>query len=167
MDSNVESVRQALYAASQKGARKAIREQAMELQRITHSCATYPDACLDLIVEILAVNELFSKSGIDIFVLDMITTMYRLSDSQKQRLLQAISDHYSEYADEEMCTLLGDLVARNYDQSTAMQTFKALFNSATDQGKEGIALGLDILARDSKRDPRVMKEIQAILGHNS
>lgn len=162
-DLKMENIRQALYAAAGKGANKAIKEQAAAYEHITLSQEVFSDECLNLIVEILSVKELFSKPGIDAFLLKTSTDMYRLSTSQKQRLLDAICENYFQYTNMEMCWQLGDMIARSYDQATSMKAFQRLFESATDQGKEGIVLGLDILAKQSKRDPKLMKEIDAIL----
>jgi|GEM_PF-3960564 len=159
----MENIKQALYAITGKGARKAIKEQGIIFERETLSHNEFPEECLDLIIEILSVKELFAKPGMDHFLLTVTTDMPRLTSNQKQKLLKAVCDHYHQYADMEMCWLLGDMIARSYDQSVAMQVFRNLFDSATDQGKEGIALGLDVLARQSKREPQLMKEIDAIL----
>lgn len=159
----MENLRQALYAATGKDAKKAIKDQAAIYEDITLSAEKFPDECLDLIIEILSVSELFTKPGIDIFLLKTSTDMYRLTGGQKQRLFDAICDHYGQYTDKDLCWLLGDLIARNYDRSTAMQAFRTLFNLATAQGKKGVALGLDVLAKQSKHDPQLMKEIEAIL----
>ncbi|WP_230851039.1 hypothetical protein [Ralstonia solanacearum] len=159
----VENIRQALYAATGKGARKLLKEQATIYEKITLSNEIIPDECIDLIVEILSTDELFSKPGIDVFFLKASTDMYRLSEIHKQRLLVTICENYSKYTNIEMCWQLGDMIARAYEPATAIKVFQRLFASATDQGKEGIVLGLDIIARQSKRDTKIMREIDAII----
>jgi hypothetical protein len=159
----MENIRQALYAITGKGARKAIKEQGVLFERETLSHNEFPEECLDLIIEILSTEALLNKPGIDHFIVTITTDMSRLMHSQKQKLLKVICNHYHRYTDMEICWLLGDMIARSYDRSIAMQTFRKLFDSSTDQGKEGIALGLDVLARQSNHDPQLMTEIHSIL----
>jgi len=159
----MDSIRQALYSATGPGASRIVKAQAAIYERITLSQEVFSDACLNLILEILSVEELFSKPGIEEFLLRISTGMYLLTANQKRQLLNVISANYSQYENIELCWLLGDMIARSWDQVTALQTFRRLFKSATDQGKEGIVLGLDIVAKHSKRDPFLMERIDAIL----
>lgn len=159
----MENIKAALYEAEGKGARKLIKELASSCEDFALAQEVFPEECMDLIVEILSEERLFTKSGIDVFLLKTSTDMYRLSEGQKARLLKAIFENYSRYADIDMCWLLGDLIARSYDRLTVLSTFRSLFSTATNQGKEGIALGLDVLARQSMQDAPLMKEIDEIL----
>jgi len=45
----------------------------------------------------------------------------------------------------------------------ALNVFRSLFNKATDNGREGIVLGLDVLVRLSKRDPQLIKQVHEII----
>ena len=156
-------IRQALYAAPETGGKKELKKQASDLESFTLACTEFPIEALNLIVEIISTKELFSKSGIDNFIVKLSTDMYRLSDDQKSILLTAICNKYSEYTELEWCWLLGDLIAGNYDASIAMQVFREIFPSATKEGKEGVALGLDVIYKQSGRDPKLEKEIKKIL----
>lgn len=163
---NISEILQALYlAAEEKKQRKLVHKQADAYEDYLLNQQDFPNEALDLIIKILSDEKLFRLDGIDIFVLKIYTDMSRLSDNQKKRLLNSICENYEYYSNLDFCWQIGDLVARSYDQSTALQVFKRLFDSASDQGKEGIVLGLDILAKQSKRDPKLMNEVQNILGN--
>lgn len=163
MGLEIENIRRALRTASGKNTRKVLTEQCSAFEKETLSHHEFTDKCLDLIIEILSSKELFTKKGISCFLVTIATDLNRLTDKQKQRLLNTICDNYYQYCDMEMCWQLGDMIARSYDQHIAMQAFRNLFSNATDQGREGIVLGLDIIARQSKNDPQLIKEIKAIL----
>ncbi len=98
-----------------------------------------------------------------IFIVKTHTDMDIISDTQKTALLHTISTNYHQYTETDLCWHLGDLIARCYNPFLAINFFQNQFASATLQGKEGIALGLDIIARHSKRDPGIMKSIDRIM----
>lgn len=153
----------ALHAANGKGARKSIAKQADIYENATLANEFFSEECLGFIVYLLSTEDLFNKPGIEIFIVKLATDMDIISDGQRKFLLDALGNNYHSYLNIELCWHLGDLVARHYDKGSAMRFFQQQFISATSQGKEGIALGLDILTRQSKRDPRVMKEVSRIL----
>jgi hypothetical protein len=156
-------MRRALYAATSGNSKKVIKEQVSKYEDETLSHELVPDECFALIIEILSTKELFFKPGIEAFLSNTYMDMERLTSVQKGELLGAASKHYNEYNRVEFCWVLCDLVARCYKQDVALQFFRGAFGGATYQGKEGVALGLDILARASGREPKLMKEIESIL----
>ena len=160
----MENIRRALYEARGKGAGKILKTQASLYEDLTLAHELVPDECIDLIVEILSAKELSSKPGMEMFLVKTCSDMERLKESQRERLLSAVLAHYGEYDRVEFCWAICDLIARSYSQDVAIDLFRRVFPSATYQGKEGVALGLDIIARSSKRDPVLMKEIEKILG---
>jgi hypothetical protein len=136
-----------------------------EYNRLALGHDTFPQTCFDLIIEILSIEELFNKPGIDVFLMNISTDTERLSKERKQKLLDTIRDSYSKYANLEFCWIAGDMLARYFDREYVMYVFDTLFNKSTSEGKEGIALGLDIIAKHSKRDPNIMKKIDKILNN--
>ncbi|WP_192558460.1 hypothetical protein [Pseudomonas allokribbensis] len=159
----MKEIKDALHAAAGKGARKVIAAQADIYENATLANEYFSDECLELITYILSTEDLFNKPGMHVFIVKIHTDMDILSDNQKQKLLDTVSLNYQRYNQTDLCWHLGDLIARCYDSNLAMNFFQHHFVSATPQGKEGIALGLDILARHSKRDPKIMKKIETIL----
>ncbi|WP_213027917.1 hypothetical protein [Pseudomonas sp. Seg1] len=159
----MEEIRKSLYAAEGKGARKRVMALADDYDRLTLSHEIFPEKCLNFIIEILSTDAFFNKPGADFFIIKISSDMNRLSAIQKQALLDAIRSNYSRYAVMEFCWTVGDMLARHFDRTSVIRVFKSVFDQATAEGKEGIALGLDIIARHSKQDPGVMRQIQRIL----
>lgn len=157
------SIVEALYGTTGKDLKKLLGQLGRDYEHIALSSEELPDECVDLVCEILATEELFTKPGIDIFLLKISTDMHRLSEQQKLKLLRAITENYERYSKLEMCWRLGDLIARSYDRTVALDVFRSLFRKASDQGKEGLALGMDILVRQSKQDPQLIKQIDKIV----
>jgi hypothetical protein len=162
----MEELRKALYEIEGKGARKRIMKLATEYDRLAMGHDTFPQICFDLIIEILSTEELFNKPGMDVFLMNISTDTERLSKERKQKLLDTIQDSYSKYANLEFCWIAGDMLARYFDREHVIYVFDTLFNKSTSEGKEGIALGLDIIAKHSKRDPSIMKKIEKILNNS-
>jgi hypothetical protein len=135
----------------------------VKYEEVTLSHELVPDECIGLIIEILSVRELSSKPGMEDFLSNIYMDMKRLTSQQKKNLLSAASKHYGEYDRVEFCWVICDLVARSYPLDVALKFFRQVSNIATHQGEEGVALGLDILARASSREPNLMKEIEVII----
>jgi hypothetical protein len=151
-----------LIAIADTGDQKRIRELASAYEDLCLAYEEFPDTAIDVITQILSEKTLFQKQGIEQFLSKTSTDMYRLNPNQKQWLLDTIVKHYSEYADIKLCWWLGDIIARGYDQKTALQTFAIIFNTASDQGKEGIALGLDVLTKQPEANDALLKSIKDI-----
>ncbi|MFJ4143423.1 hypothetical protein [Pseudomonas sp. NPDC089734] len=159
----MDAVRLALYEVEGKGGRKKIRELATEYDRMTLGHEIFPEECLEFILELLSTEALFSKAGIDAFLIKLSTDMDKLSVQQKEKLLNVIRNNYCNYSDLELCWVVGDMVARYYDRKQAMNFFRDVFGSAGKAGKEGVVLGLDVVAKHSGRDAKVMQDIDNIL----
>ena len=159
----MEDVRRALYDAKDGKGRRDIKAQAVKYEEETLSHERVPDECFGLIVEILSVKELSTKPGVEDFLSNTYMDMKRLTSEQKEKLLDAASKHYGEYDRVEFCWVLCDLVARSYPQHVALNFFRQVSGTATHQGEEGVALGLDILGSASGQEPVLMKEIKAII----
>jgi hypothetical protein len=162
----MKELRNTLYEITGKGARKRIMELITEYNRLALGHDTFPQTCFDLIIEILSIEELFNKPGIDIFLMNISTDTENMSKERKQKLLETIRDNYPQYTGLEFCWVMGDMLARYFDRAPVINVFDTTFKKSTPEGKEGIALGLDIIARHSKRDPVIMKKIEKILNSN-
>lgn len=159
----VETIRAALYATTGKKVGKRVQALAIEHASLALSHEHYPAAGFALLLEILTVDALFNKRGIEYFLVNLAADMHQLSLAQRQALLQVAGENYPRYTYLDGCWVLGDLIARHYEKSQAMAFFKQVFRSASAEGREGVALGLDVIARHAKRDPGVVREVQRIL----
>ena len=158
----IDEIRKSIY--NTHGRRKGFFATQVDLFRnITLEHRNFPAECLDLIIEILSVDQLFSQGGIYEFIMELYTDMPRLDELQRQQLLSAICENYPRYNDLELCLHIGDLVARCYDKQRALNTFRRLFPISTDHGKEGVALGLDVLRRYSGENLKLQAQIKSIL----
>ncbi|MBB6248264.1 hypothetical protein [Rhodanobacter sp. A1T4] len=157
------NIRLALYENKTTGAKKFLERQASLYEDETLAHALVPNECVALIVEIVSVKELFSKPGIEIFLVKTYSDMDRLTEEQKKEILDAAYSHFHEYEFVEFCWVLCDLIARCYSRAEAMHFFRKVFDTASAQGKKGVALGLDIIYRTSQRDPNLKNEISKIL----
>lgn len=159
----MKDIKRALYEAAGKNTKKVIEEQASFFEDLALSSEGFPDYCVDVVIEVLSVRELHEKPGIEKFILNTSTDSHRLSGGQKHRLLDAAVHHYHEYTNQDFCWFLCDFIARSFDQESALSFFDRVFDSAREEGRKGVALGLDILARTSKLEPNLIRLIKAIL----
>jgi len=159
----MKNTKEALFGATGKDAKRLIKQLAVDCEDISLGNPAYPDECIDMICEILATDAFFTKPGIDYFLFRTLAEIYKFSEQQKLRILETITDNYERYSDLDMCWGLGDWIARTYDGGVALNVFRSLFNKATDNGREGIVLGLDVLVRLSKRDPQLIKQVHEII----
>jgi hypothetical protein len=159
----MKDIKRALYEAAGKNAKSLVEEQASFFEELALSSEGFPEYCVDVVVEVLSVRELHEKPGIDKFILNTSTDSHRLSDDQKHRLLEAAANHYHEYMNQDFCWLLCDFIARSFNQESALIFFDGVFDRAHKEGRQGVALGLDILARSAKLEPNLMRRIEVIL----
>jgi len=159
----MKDIKRALYEAAGKNAKSLIEEQASFFEDLALSSEVFPEYCIDVVIEILSVRELHEKPGMEKFILNTATDAHRLSDDQKNRLLSAAIHHYHEYLSQNFCWLLCDFIARSFDRERALSFFDRVFDGSLKEGKQGVALGLDILARSSKLEPKLMQRIKGIL----
>lgn len=159
----MKDITRALYEATGKAAKKIIHEQAEFFEELCLSSEHFPEYCMEVILEVLSVEELYEKPGIEAIVLKTTTDAYRLTDHQKEKLLSAINEHYAGYESENMCWSICDFIARSYDQRTALIFFEQQFPKSSKEGKQGVALGLDILGRSARHDSNLTSHIQLIL----
>lgn len=158
----MESLRQVLYGQDGNKGSKALRKLSNMYDQMTLGHDPYPDKCLDLIFEILSVEELFMRPGMDSFILRFSTDIERLSPSQKSKLLEVIANNYHNYRILDFCWVVADIIARQYEPSSAINLFNRAAKTSTRQGKEGIALGLNILSKHKDLDESLKNNISKI-----
>lgn len=164
--SDVASIKGELLEISGKGGAKKILAEAKKFDDLISHYESIPDAFFGLWLDIFSDAELYNKSGMHIFALNLQVCMYAVSETQKESAFHAIMDHYSDYNNLETCWHVGDLIARCYETQKAFDFFKKLFPISTAQGREGIALGLDVLGRQDK-STKSKKMIEQILRGDS
>jgi hypothetical protein len=159
----LEEIRRDIYSSEVGGERKRIRRAGALFREVLLFAEDFPPDCLSLILEIVSNKEVFHKSGIDFFFGEMMTDVLRLNDEQKVILLESLRQNYSWYDDLDICWMVGDLVARNYPVQSALAFFEAVAKTAAPQGREGIALGLDVIYKNNKNDNLVLNKAKSIL----
>lgn len=158
----LQRIRHELLEVSGKGARKKLLGAAKAFDDLLSQHEQVPDGCFALWLEIFSQQALYNKPGMHIFFLNLQVCMHALSPAQKHQALTTIRSAYSGYTELQTCWFVGDLVARCYGKDEAFAFFKALFAISTPQGREGLALGLDVLRRQHK-DERSLRLIEQIL----
>lgn len=160
----LQALRTSLYNIPDGARRKVVHAWVRQFEAVISANTLYLTAYVDLAVEVLSVAQLYRKPGMYSLLQMLHMDMDRMTAAQKDRLLQALRDHYSGYDDLDLCWRTGDLIARCYDEPVALAAFSAMFDSATAQGKEGVALGLDVLMRQPGRAPDLSGRVRRILG---
>ncbi|RFB80932.1 hypothetical protein [Methylovirgula sp. 4M-Z18] len=89
MKDDVEKLRGALFSDSERG-RKSFDTLIRLYRGISLSSAALPDECFEIIIDILSSDKLFSKNGIDSFVMELSTDMGRLTEQQKFALMEGM-----------------------------------------------------------------------------
>lgn len=156
-------LKQALYEKGSSKGSKELKKLAKAYDQMTLGYDFYPDECLDLIIEILTVEELFMRPGMDSFLLRFSTDIERLTALQKRKLLDVIIKNYSKYRSLDFCWVIADTIARQYEPHSAIYAFDQTAMSSTIQGKEGIALGLNILSKHKELDDSLKNKIKKIM----
>lgn len=162
----VQSLRTALYAIPADARRRVVHGWVSEFEAVISASSLYLPAYVDLAVEVLSVAQLYRKPGMYslLQMLHMDMDLGRMTSAQQDRVLQTLRDHYGGYDDLDLCWRTGDLIARCYDEQVALAAFSVMFDSATAQGKEGVALGLDVLMRQPGRALDLASRVRRILG---
>ncbi|MDF9617967.1 hypothetical protein P5705_09960 [Pseudomonas entomophila] len=158
---DVISIKSELLKISNKGGAKKIFAEAKKFDDLISNFENIPDAYFGLWLDILSDPELYNKQGMHVFVMNLQICMHALSEDQKEGALHAILSHYSNYNNLDTCWHVGDLIARCYKMQKALNCFKILFPASTEQGRKGIALGLDVLRRQDKgaKSKRMIEQI--------
>lgn len=165
----MKEIRRAIYDAKGKGLRSIIKKQAylyMDLILETENLSVetgIPQSIFDLLVEILSVKELYEKPGMDGFMVGMATDAVWLSADQKSLMYAAMLANYGGYGREEFCWTICDFIARQFPFEKAMDFFEAVSDSATDNGRQGIRLGLSVLSRYAGNDPGKERRMASLL----
>ncbi|MFJ4344795.1 hypothetical protein [Pseudomonas sp. NPDC089401] len=158
----MEEIKSNLSAISGKGAKKKILAEAKRYDDIISSYSEIPDSCFSLWLDIFSTADLYNKPGMHIFYLNLQVCMYAVTREQKNKALKVLRSNYQNYAVIETCWHVGDLIARCYDINDAVRFFEDLFPLSTPEGREGVALGLDVI-RMQKKDPDFKGVIARIL----
>ena len=165
----MEDVRRAIYEAKGRNSRSVIREQAshyvdfiLEAENLSEGKGI-PKPSFDLLIEILSVKELYEKPGVEDFMLGMAAGTNWLSISQKNMMYDAMLSNYGGYIREDFCWTICDFVARQFSFEKAFTFFKEVIDFATEDGKRGVYLGLDILYRYAKEYPDKEQRIASLL----
>ena len=159
------SIKSDLLKIPGKGGTKKILAEAKKFDDLISDHKNIPDAYFGLWLDIFSDPDLYNKQGIHVFIMNLQICMYATSDNQKESALHTIVSHYSNYRNLDTCWHVGDLIARCYETQKALNCFKLLFPISTEQGREGIALGLDVLGRQDKSE-KTKKMIEQILRSN-
>ncbi len=93
-----------------------------------------------------------------------MTDFYKFSEDQKRELFNVLFEEFLGYNDLKLYWAVCDIIARNYEKAEALRFFRENYRVASAAGREGIKLGLDIIAHRSQGEPSVAAEIAAILG---
>lgn len=147
---DVTSIKGELLKISKKGGAKKIFAEAKRFDDLISNFENIPDAYFSLWLDILSDPELCNKQGMHVFIMNLQICMYAISEDQKESALRAILSHYANYNNLDTCWHVGDLIARCYEMQKALSCFKILFPVSTEQGRKGIALGLDVLRRQDE-----------------
>ncbi|WP_455894232.1 hypothetical protein [Pseudomonas palmensis] len=158
----MKNIRQSICEAVGKGSRKTLLNLAAEFEMAELMSSDISDEAFEFILDLLSSEELFNRPGMSAFLVNISFDMNKFSLTQKAQMLSAVQLNYSRYSDLEFCWVLCDIVARNYERSVALKAFGDLVNDATSEGRKGIALGLDAIAKQSKRDSNTMTEIEKV-----
>lgn len=168
----MEEIRRAIYEAKGKNSKSVVREQAslymesiLETEDLS-SASGIPKPVFDLLIEILSVKELYEKPGIEDFMLGMATDTDWLSVNQKDMMYAAMLSNYEGYINQVFCWTICDFIARQFSFDKALSFFKEVIGTATEDGKRGVYLGLDILARYAKNHPDKKQQLDSLLKSN-
>ena len=148
---DIDAIRHDIYSAKE-APEEWFEALANQFGEATLGGSEFSEKGFSLIIEILSVDALFSKKGIWVFILQINGDEQRFSAAQKARILAAISMNYARYDDLEFCWTTCDLIARWFDETIALNTFRDLDAKATLSGREGIALGRDVILRRPRAD---------------
>ncbi|AVD88651.1 hypothetical protein C4Q26_16535 [Pseudomonas sp. SWI44] len=153
----------ALQKADGKKIRKEVAQLADRYEKLLFEIDGTSDESVDFMLSIFSDERLFNKPGMDIFVLKAGTEFFCMTDEQKSKIYNALLNAYHKCSNLDYCWATGDLIARNFNRKCALHFFSQTFVCATKNGKEGIALGLDVIARQEGRNQQVKEIIARIL----
>lgn len=147
---------------------KALRHCYERIEREILSSDHYPSGAIEVFSSVLSDPSIFNRDDISDFIFMMMSDMYAMSDLEKNKILELLCFNYSEYQVEKTCLIVCDAVARNYDSKRAFEALSNMLLSAKCiAGKRGAALGLDVVAKNSSGDAKLVGAIKSLLGRTS
>lgn len=156
-----------LLVALEEAGGKKIRRQLSQLgdayENLLFELGGTSEDSVRFILSVISNAGICNKSGADVFVLKISTEFFCMNEQQKQSVYDALFEMYREYDDLDFCWVVGDLISRNFNKQQALRFFKEQYSVATYNGREGIALGLDVIARQDGRSQEMNSTIRKIL----
>ena len=145
---------QSLRQAVASGDSEQMNSSATEFYGHVEDLEQYPDAAIDLIVELLDESAFRAARG-SWHLLNILGLGYllgQLSEDQKERLLPAFEAAYHEFADPMSCLLIGEMLGASYADERAFAVLSRLTEGPEGTPRSLVPNAWDQLARSAK-DP--------------
>jgi hypothetical protein len=160
----IAAIRSSLETATSENSPEVFRAQASAFEEDLLGVPQFPDEYADLFVEIMSTSRFFSKEGAWRFVVKVYTDRDKLTESQKEKILDAFVASFGEYPEEKLCLTVSDFIARTYAPEKALEAFDMMVRSATRAEQlDAILVGLEILFLNLERDSDLWKQTRELL----
>jgi hypothetical protein len=106
-----------------------------------------PDECIELLVQAVSIPELLNKKHFDVFLSNALYEVEKFSPTHMRRIYLAMIDAFGSIVTNDVGWLISDFIATRFSVPLSVDFFSIASESATKQGFEGIALGVDLLRR--------------------
>lgn len=120
------------------------------------------DDYVQLVCDVLEREEFFNTPGAEHFLYQIYASRDALASSQGERILEAIRTSYPIYAQQDLCYMACDFIARVFRPEMAVEVFDKLAGSiGSEAQRSGIWYGLSVL-RKNVADDRVLARADQI-----
>jgi hypothetical protein len=103
----------------------------------------FPDDYFSLLCRVISTPSLYKVTGAEMFLFQTYVAAEELSLDQRDKILSLLIDLYPSYANENMCLVAADFLARVYEPHIALNAFERILEKVVlSQQALGIAVAL-------------------------
>jgi hypothetical protein len=126
-----------------------------------------PDECIELLVDAVSAPDLLNKKYFDVFLSNALYEAAKFSPVHMRKLYVAMLDAFRSIVSNDVSWLISDFIATRFSAPLSVEFFSTVSESATKQGFEGIALGVDLMRRREDVAEADMKVLEQLLQRRS
>ncbi len=153
MNNSTSLLKQDIEAMEINGAKsKRILELARRLEESTLESSQIADELFNIYLKIFTSQPICSYQGTDAFISGLFSDFEKLSNNQKNQLVEIFSEHGSHFEQEMLRIATGDLVARKYSSHIAIPIFDKMWKSGNKNLREIAYSGAQVLSRILPRE---------------
>jgi hypothetical protein len=123
-----------------------------------------PDEHIDSILLVVTNNHLRTRPGAHLFLMSAYDDREKMSPTQRGAILNAIATEFGGFADELMCLVATDYVARVADAQGGIERFQSMARARSTVQAQALIAGLETFSARKDIDDRHRRLAQKLRG---